>query len=589
MIDRKPEIQKKSIAAVIGLVALAVILCALGAAFLLSREGAKAGGQKPSAGDQAGVREETAEPVERLTLGSSEAFEGYNVTSCTAREGGRSVSGSLFVPSDFDSSEASHVMILCPGVNATEETLHGQAADFARAGLSCMTVGLNRSGETSELDRLQSIGILIRGLLSRPGAEDDRIILAGRDTGALTAGFAAAIYRDAVDFVVLTELPLRLLEGTAEADLPEGLEIPADYPAECFVTGDDERYTPLALLRAFRGPGLGISGAEDALGSFEDEEAAKSLLPGLSWARLKSGSYPAGAEAESEDVCAETASLVLDALRAEGLVHTVDAQDSNASQGAAAAADGQEPGNGEEGEAETASGTGAESADNTAGSGGESDGETTSEPSALLPSSDAQTAGRRIKTVACIGDSLTTGYRLEDPDGQCYPAQLQKLLGKDYQVINYGKGGYSLSGPEPIYTEHANYRKSQKLAADYYVILLGTNDAKPSTWNADAFEFALRDMIGAYRSANPEAVIILMTPSRIFRAEPEDGDGLSDDLLKNEIIPIIESVAPETNSLLIDLYSETAERRDLFQPDELHPTEEGTRLIARLVADVILG
>ncbi len=596
MSDRKPETEKKRIAAVIGLLVLAVLLCSLGAAFILRRGGAESGaGQTaPASGETSLPDDGMTEHGDRLTLGASEAFDDYSMTVCTAREGDRSVSGRLFVPSGLDFPENSPIMILCPGAGADHETLHSQAAAFARAGLACMTAEPDVTGEASEPARIRDIGILIRGLLSRPDVEPGGIILAGRDTGALTAGFAAAVYRDAVSFVVLEELPLRLLDGTGAADLPDDLELPTDFSADYYVTGDDERYSPLALLGSFRGPGLGISGEEDTLKQLEDENAGRSLLPGFLWSRLESGSYPAGAEADSEAVCAETASLVMEALRTKGLVNADDAPNTDDAQESAGEPDGQESGEGEEDggpteEARHDSGSGGDSGDSKAGSNSMDSESAAGDTSALLPAGDAQGPGHRIRTVACIGDSLTTGYRLEDPDRQCYPAHLQKLLGKDYQVINYGKGGYSLSGPEPVYTEHSYYRKSQKLAADYYVILLGTNDAIPASWNAEAFELALREMIGAYRRANPESVIILMTPSRIFRAEPEDGSRLSDSLLKNEIIPIIEAIAPETNCLLIDLYGETADRRDLFLSDELHPTEEGARFIAGLVADVILG
>ena len=52
-------------------------------------------------------------------------------------------------------------------------------------------------------------------------------------------------------------------------------------------------------------------------------------------------------------------------------------------------------------------------------------------------SSTAQTSVPSTKTkVACIGDSLTRGYLLED--AQSYPAQLQQLLGAQYEVRNFG-------------------------------------------------------------------------------------------------------------------------------------------------------
>lgn len=46
--------------------------------------------------------------------------------------------------------------------------------------------------------------------------------------------------------------------------------------------------------------------------------------------------------------------------------------------------------------------------------------------------------------VACIGDSITYGLGLEDRDRDSYPAQLQRLLGAEYQVGNFGKSGATL-------------------------------------------------------------------------------------------------------------------------------------------------
>ncbi|MBQ0024637.1 MAG: hypothetical protein KBT00_02795, partial [Bacteroidales bacterium] len=46
----------------------------------------------------------------------------------------------------------------------------------------------------------------------------------------------------------------------------------------------------------------------------------------------------------------------------------------------------------------------------------------------------------RVK-VACIGDSVTYGYGLENRDNDSYPAQLQKLLGNGYDVRNFGHNG----------------------------------------------------------------------------------------------------------------------------------------------------
>ena len=46
--------------------------------------------------------------------------------------------------------------------------------------------------------------------------------------------------------------------------------------------------------------------------------------------------------------------------------------------------------------------------------------------------------------VACIGNSITYGYLLENPSTQSYPAQLQEMLGKEYSVGNFGHSGATL-------------------------------------------------------------------------------------------------------------------------------------------------
>ena len=46
--------------------------------------------------------------------------------------------------------------------------------------------------------------------------------------------------------------------------------------------------------------------------------------------------------------------------------------------------------------------------------------------------------------VACIGNSITYGYGLDNPDKESYPARLQEMLGNNYDVKNFGKSGATL-------------------------------------------------------------------------------------------------------------------------------------------------
>ena len=69
-------------------------------------------------------------------------------------------------------------------------------------------------------------------------------------------------------------------------------------------------------------------------------------------------------------------------------------------------------------------------------------------------------AQKKIK-VACVGNSITYGYTLPDREINAYPAKLQKMLGDDYVVGNFGKSGATLlnKGHRP-YMQQEEYHKA---------------------------------------------------------------------------------------------------------------------------------
>ena len=52
-------------------------------------------------------------------------------------------------------------------------------------------------------------------------------------------------------------------------------------------------------------------------------------------------------------------------------------------------------------------------------------------------------ARKRVK-VACVGNSITYGIGVSDPDKESYPARLQQMLGEGYTVERFGKPGATL-------------------------------------------------------------------------------------------------------------------------------------------------
>jgi sialate O-acetylesterase len=43
--------------------------------------------------------------------------------------------------------------------------------------------------------------------------------------------------------------------------------------------------------------------------------------------------------------------------------------------------------------------------------------------------------------VACIGNSITYGFGIPDCESNSYPAKLQKIIGQEWEVKNFGVSG----------------------------------------------------------------------------------------------------------------------------------------------------
>lgn len=197
-------------------------------------------------------------------------------------------------------------------------------------------------------------------------------------------------------------------------------------------------------------------------------------------------------------------------------------------------------------------------------------------------------AQSRIR-VACIGDSVTYGYGIEDRENDSYPAQLQNLLGEEYQVVNFGHNGATLlnKGHRP-YTTLPEYGQALDFKADIVVIHLGLNDTDPRNWPNYSEDFIpdYRALIDTFRTVNPGARIwiCLMTP--IMHGHHRFLSGTRDWHFQEQ--KAIATVASGAGVGLIDLYSSLFVRPDLFA-DNLHPDKEGAGIIARTVYSSITG
>ena len=69
-------------------------------------------------------------------------------------------------------------------------------------------------------------------------------------------------------------------------------------------------------------------------------------------------------------------------------------------------------------------------------------------------------AGEKLK-VACVGNSVTWGLTITDRERNCYPTQLQQMLGESFEVRNFGHSGTTLlcRGHRP-YMEQKEYKEA---------------------------------------------------------------------------------------------------------------------------------
>jgi lysophospholipase L1-like esterase len=196
---------------------------------------------------------------------------------------------------------------------------------------------------------------------------------------------------------------------------------------------------------------------------------------------------------------------------------------------------------------------------------------------ALLPHTACAQTSAPVK-VACVGDSITAGVGA--PSGSSYPSQLGTLLGEKFVVRNFGNSGSTLlqSGDKP-YHKQPQYAAMLEMKADAYVIKLGTNDSKPKNWaNKADFKPSASALIEAIRQANPKAAIFVCLPVPAFPAN----FGITDEVIRGEVIPLLKEIAAEKQTKVIDLYTVLEGKKDLV-PDKVHPNAEGYKLMSAAV------
>lgn len=196
--------------------------------------------------------------------------------------------------------------------------------------------------------------------------------------------------------------------------------------------------------------------------------------------------------------------------------------------------------------------------------------------------------------IACVGGSITEGSNSEDAD-KTYPDFLQKMLGFDYLVKNFGIGGYSVvSTDDYAYVKHWKYSSSVKFVPDVVIWMLGINDGNPSqaykAWEGtDRREKYIRSaesMFSAYENANPDVQIFVTLPSSLFESKVWVEWKEWGARVEKYVIPLNRELAEKHNYPIIDVFSWAEEHPEVF-PDGLHPKDSTYKTYAERVYEEI--
>ena len=182
--------------------------------------------------------------------------------------------------------------------------------------------------------------------------------------------------------------------------------------------------------------------------------------------------------------------------------------------------------------------------------------------------------------VACIGNSITFGAGIRNRSRDSYPSVLARMLGDSYWVKNFGVSARTMlnKGDHPYMNEPA-YKNALAFNPNIVVIKLGTNDSKSFNWKYKAdFMKDAQTMINAFKGLPSQPKIYLCYPSKAYLT----GDGINDDIISKEIIPMIKKLAKKNNLSVIDLHTAMDGMPELF-PDRIHPNEKGAQVMAKAV------
>ena len=182
-----------------------------------------------------------------------------------------------------------------------------------------------------------------------------------------------------------------------------------------------------------------------------------------------------------------------------------------------------------------------------------------------------------VEKIACIGDSITYGANADNSYTDSYPAQLQKLFGGKYNVMNFGKSGAcARDGADDPYRQTDEYKGAMLFKPDIAIVMLGSNDSKTyQVPTVNSMVSAYKNLIDDLYGLNDSAEIYIATSPYAYSTAYQ----ISNDNIENIVIPAQSETAEYYGITLIDMHEYTKNMNGNYA-DGIHPTSKGYTYIA---------
>lgn len=199
--------------------------------------------------------------------------------------------------------------------------------------------------------------------------------------------------------------------------------------------------------------------------------------------------------------------------------------------------------------------------------------------------------GNQIR-IACVGDSITYGMLIAGWPKKQYPLVLGKMLGEEYCVNNFGRGGRTAmySGDFP-YENEKIFRKSLAFEPQIVVLKFGTNETKVNNWKGKTqFKEEYKKLIGTYQKLPTNPLLFLCTPATAYCTERGKVGPQFYNMQVEKVSEAAEAVielGAELGLPVIDVHAATANSPQWFI-DGVHPNGAGAACIAKTVFQTLI-